>query len=168
MTTGMTRHVALALAIGLGNAAAQSVDVPPDAVIRLERTSCYGSCPIYTVTIDARGIVTYEGKRHVRVVGRRTAQAAPSVIAELLAHAERIGFFDFRDAYRGIENPDGSVTTVTDLPTRIVTITANGRTKRVEDYVGAPDSMAEFERDIDEAAGTRRWMIDQSLPTSIR
>jgi hypothetical protein len=27
-------------------------------------------------------------------------------------------------------------------------------------------SMAEFERDID-AAGTRRWMIDQPLPTSI-
>jgi hypothetical protein len=28
-------------------------------------------------------------------------------------------------------------------------------------------SMAEFEHDIDDAAGTRRWMIDQPLPTSI-
>ena len=46
-----------------------------------------------------------------------------------------------RDAYRVIENPDGTVTMVTDLPTTIVTITVNGRTKRVEDYVGAPDAL---------------------------
>ena len=126
-------------------------------MIRLERTSCLGRCPIYTVTIDARGTVTYSGEKHVRVVGRRTAEVDPVVTAKLLAGAERIRFFDLRDAYRVIENSDGSVSSPTDLPTRIVTITVNGRTKRVEDYVGAPDSVGEFAREIDEAAGTKRW-----------
>lgn len=152
--------VAFTLIISLaGSAAAQGVDVPADAVIRMQRTSCFGPCPIYAVTIDARGAVSYEGEQFVRVVGRQTARIAPTVVAKLLASAERIHFFDLRDAYRVIENPDGTETSVTDLPTTIVTITVNGRTKRVEDYVGAPDILAPFEREIDEAARTARWIF---------
>ena len=48
---------------------------------------------------------------------------------------------------------------VTDRPTKIVTVTVNGRTKRVEDYLAAPDSLEEFEREIDAAAGTTRWVF---------
>ena len=128
-------------------------------MIRLQRTSCYGPCPIYTVTIDARGTVTYEGERSVRVVGRRTAHIDTSIVASLLARAESIRFFQMRDAYRVIENPDGTVGLVTDLPTKFVTVTVNGRTKKVEDYVAAPDSLAEFEREIDAAGGTKRWVF---------
>ena len=64
-----------------------------------------------------------------------------------------------RDAYRVIENPDGTVGVVSDLPSKFVTVTVNGRTKKVEDYVAAPDSLAEFERQIDAAAGTKRWVF---------
>ena len=142
-----------------GAAAAQVPEVPADAVISLQRTSCFGPCPIYTVSIDASGTVTYEGERFVRVVGRRTAHIDPSTVATLLARAGQIRFFALRDTYRSIENPDGTTTTVTDLPTTIVTITVKGRTKRVEDYVGAPDALTEFEREIDNAAGTKRWVF---------
>jgi hypothetical protein len=160
MATTQVR-LAFALAIGLaaGPVLAQEPDVPADAMIRLQRTSCFGPCPIYTVTIDARGMVTYEGERSVRVVGRRTAQIDKSIVTGLLARAARIRFFDMRDAYREIENPDGTVSTVTDLPTKFVTVTVNGRTKKVEDYVAAPDSLAEFEREIDAASGIKRWVF---------
>jgi uncharacterized protein DUF6438/ankyrin repeat protein len=168
--TSMTVRVAFAFVIGLaGSAAAQVVDVPADTLIHMQRTSCFGPCPIYAVTIDARGTVTYEGEKFVRVVGRHTARIAPSLVARLLASAERIRFFELRDVYRVIENPDGSVTSVTDLPTTVVTVTVNGRTKRVEDYVGAPDILAAFEREIDEAARTRRWIFldEETLETLI-
>jgi Domain of unknown function (DUF6438) len=138
--------------------------VPRDAIIRLQRTSCLGSCPVYTVTIDARGTVTYDGERLVRVVGRRTA-IDPSAVATLLARAEGIRFFQMRDTYREMEYPDGTRSSPSDLPTKIVTITVNGRTKGVEDYVAAPDALDEFERKIDDAAGTKRWVFldDQAL-----
>ena len=137
----------------------QEPGVPADTIISLQRTSCFGPCPVYTVKIDARGSVTYEGEKFVRVVGRQIARVDRSVVARLLTHAERIHFFDMRNAYRSIDNPDGSTTTVTDLPTKIVTITSNRRTKRVEDYVGAPATLEEFERAIDEAAGSNRWVF---------
>jgi hypothetical protein len=146
-------------------ATAQDHDVPPDTIIRLQRTSCFGSCPIYAVTIDAHGAVTYVGERFVRVVGEQRAHIAPSAVAMLLARAEAIGFFEMRDSYRVLRNPNGEILTVTDLPTKIVTITANGRTKRVEDYAFSPDALGPFELDIDRAAGTKRWVFldDEAL-----
>ena len=162
--------LAFVLIIGLAaHALAQGGDIPADATIRLQRTSCFGPCPIYAVTIDARGNVTFDGERFVRVIGRQTAQIAPSVVATLLESAERIRFFDLRDAYRGIENSDGTIFVVSDLPSTIVTITVNGRTKRVEDYVGAPDVLVQFERDIDEAARTVRWaFLDEESLAALR
>jgi len=64
-------------------------------VIRLQRTSCFGPCPIYTVTIDARGTV-HVRMRTIRapwlVVGPRTSTR--SIVARLLATADNIRFFE--------------------------------------------------------------------------
>ena len=154
-----TLPVILGLALGSTVPPPQDAIVPADASIQLRRTSCYGPCPIYTVSIDARGTVTYVGEKFVRVVGRQTGRIDPSIVAKLLARSETIRFFDLRNSYRYIENPDGTTSSVTDLPTTFVTITANGRTKTIEDYVAAPDLLREFEREIDEAAGTKRWIF---------
>ena len=62
--------------------------------------------------------------------------------------------------YVAILNPDGTETIVTDLPTTFVTVTSDGRTNRVEDYVGAPPGLRELEREIDVAANTRWIRID--------
>ena len=78
----MTVRVAFAVIIGLAAVvAAQEPDPPPDALIRLQRTSCFGSCPIYTVTIDARGTVTYEGEGRSEslVVERRRSKRRSSL-----------------------------------------------------------------------------------------
>jgi Domain of unknown function (DUF6438) len=138
--------------------AGQSTRVPDDLVIKLERTACFGDCPIYEVAVDARGRVTYEGRKFVRVEGRQTARIPVASVAALLETADRIGFFALRDHYRSVRNPDGSETFVTDRPTTFVTITRGGKTKRVEDYYGAPDGLHDLEQQIDEAAGTKRWL----------
>jgi hypothetical protein len=138
-------------------AGAQIAAVPDDVVIKLERTACYGECPVYTVRIDARGNVEFNGARFVRVEGRQTDRIPISSVAAILETADRIGFFGLRDQYRSVQNPDGSSTVVTDLPTTFVTITRGGRTKRVEDYFGAPEGLKQLERQIDEAARTKRW-----------
>jgi hypothetical protein len=159
---GTAVRLLLALSFGLAGRAPQEPRVAADAMIRLQRTPCLGTCPVYVVTIEADGTVTYEGEQFVRVVGRRQSHIEPAAVTALLARAERIRFDEMRDAYRVIDNGDGSVTTVTDLPTTIVTVRVHGRTKRVEDYVAAPDALGEFERAIDETAGSQRWIsVDQ-------
>jgi hypothetical protein len=132
--------------------------VPDDVVIKLERTSCFGECPVYSVSIDAKGNVTYEGTKFVRVEGRQTDRIPESRVAALLETADRIRFFELNDSYRTIRNPDGTETMVSDLPTTFVTITRAGRSRRVEDYFGAPPSLKELEQQIDDAARTTRWI----------
>jgi Domain of unknown function (DUF6438) len=132
--------------------------VPDDFIIKLERTSCYGPCPIYSVSIDAKGRVIYEGKKFVRVAGRQSDDIPVSRVAELVATVDRIRFFELNNQYRFIQNADGSTSVVTDLPTTFVTVTQGGRTKQIEDYVGAPESLHQLEKEIDEAARTKRWI----------
>jgi hypothetical protein len=137
--------------------------VPDDFAIKLERTSCFGACPVYSVTIDAKGKVTYDGKKFVRVEGRQVDQIPVSRVAELAATVERIRFFDLNDEYRVIRNADGTTTMVTDLPTTFITATMGGRSKVIIDYVGAPESLKELETQIDETARTKRWIsLDQA------
>lgn len=125
--------------------------IPDDFVIKLERTACFGACPVYSVTIDARGNVTYDGTRFVRIAGRQTDRIPLSRVAALLETVDRILFFDLEDRYRQL---------ITDLPTTFVTVTRDGRSKRVEDYFGAPKTLKDLERQIDDAAGTTRWIGD--------
>ena len=132
--------------------------VPDDFFITLSRTSCFGPCPIYAVSIDAKGAVKYEGKKFVRVTGVQADQIPVSQVAELAATVKRIGFFEMNDEYRVIRNADGTTTMVTDQPTTFVTVTMDGRSKRVEDYFGAPELLHQLERAIDEAARTARWI----------
>jgi len=44
--------------------------ISDDFVIMLVRSTCFGECPAYAVSIDAKGNVTYEGKKFV--TSRRT------------------------------------------------------------------------------------------------
>lgn len=45
---------------------------PSTFLVRLERGACYGPSPVYALTIDGDGNVTFEGAKHVRTKGRRT------------------------------------------------------------------------------------------------
>lgn len=165
-----TTVIALTVAAGASQTAIQPKGIPDDTVIKLERTQCFGPCPVYTVSIDAKGTVIYEGGKFVRVQGRQTDRIAVSRVAALLETAERIRFFELRSHYRAIRKPDGTETTITDMPTTFVTITSGGRSRRVEDYYGAPAALQEFERQIDETARTKRWIrIDeQTLQELVR
>lgn len=127
-------------------------------VITLERTSCYGSCPVYKLRIDGDGSVTYEGERFVRVMGTRTSKIEQSDVDLLLNAFADIGYFDLKDAYDSIENPDGSFTMVTDLPTTYTSINLDERLKGIRDYIGAPAKLKELEHRIDAIAGSKRWV----------
>jgi hypothetical protein len=148
------RLAALLLTIGAATAEAQET-LPEDLLITLERTPCFGSCPSYSVTIDAAGTVTYKGFKYVRVEGRQSDRIPVSRVAALWAAAKRIGFFEMRDSYRA---------PITDHPTTFVSIRGAGRSKRIEDYVAGPDDLKQFERLIEETARTKRWVsLDEGM-----
>jgi hypothetical protein len=121
-----------------------------DIQITLERTICFGRCPIYRVTIRGDGSVTYEGWKFVKVEGTHGKKIPAAKVQELVRAFTDIDFFNLKDVYDSEINADGSMMTPTDMPMIITSLTLNGRTKRVEDSFGAPQKLRVLERKIDQ------------------
>ena len=142
-------------------AAENSADANPAArpAITLERTACFGSCPVYTISVSSSGQVSFEGKANVRLLGTATGQIPQEQVEVLLVELERAGYFDFASRYAMSEPACGRY--VTDLPSAISSATIRGRTKRIEhDHGcgGAPGALAVLEKRIDEVLGSDRWI----------
>lgn len=132
--------------------------------ITLERTICFGRCPSYRLTIKADGTVTYEGWQFVKVEGTRGKKIPVAKVQELVRAFTEIDFFNLKEVYDSEINADGSMTTATDMPMIITSLTLNGRSKRVEDSFGAPQKLRALEKKIDQVAGTSMWVSGNPSP----
>jgi hypothetical protein len=123
--------------------------------LSLERTSCFGSCPSYTVSVSGTGEITFtSGDTNVAVPGTHHATIAPEAVRALLDQFRKADFFSARDEYE---------CGWTDLSTQKLTISIGNRQKKVVDYggaiVGLPDRVAALEEAIDKAVGVERWTV---------
>ena len=139
-------------------------DASPDgAVIRLERTACLGTCPVYTVEVHGDGEVIYEGTAFVGVKGRETKRISAKDARALFTLAEDGAFFQMADRYELF---------ITDNPSAVVTVTMGGRTKAVVDYPpchrwsgpggaragpNSPAALCAIETRLDEMTGSAEW-----------
>lgn len=162
---GATALCALPLsACGTSNAvadssAARSTNAAAPTRVTLERTPCYGTCPVYRVTVAEDGAVVFEGVQHVDSVGRYTDRIDARLVVELARAAREHGYFDLDDKYA--EGEANCEAYATDAPTVITSITTGELFKRIEHDLGcagAPRRLYDLERRIDEIVGTSRWI----------
>jgi len=132
----------------------------PPVVITLDRTVCFGTCPSYSLRITGDGLVAYEGRRFVRVLGKATTTISADAVRRLVAEFERIRYFELQDKYTAM---------VTDNPTTTTSIRVGSRFKRVIDYVAGPPALQALERQIDDTAGSARWVsVDAATVRELR
>jgi hypothetical protein len=127
--------------------------------IALERGPCFGSCPVYTVTLEGSGAVLFVGRRFVADTGVSTATIPRARVDSLVAELAAGGYFDLADRYRAGE--PGCERYATDLPSVTTEVRAGGRAKRIEHDHGcmeAPASLTALETRIDEVTAVARWI----------
>jgi hypothetical protein len=123
---------------------------PEGILITIERTPCFGTCPDYRLEIDGSGKVVYEGRGFVEVKGTRTAYISERKVRELAAEFERIGFYQLEDHY---------AIPATDLPSVIVSINFEGKSKTVNIYGGgAPKELMDLVEQIEETVNVSHWV----------
>ena len=110
------------------------------------------------------GRVRYTGNRAVLITGEHVAHISAQAVHDLLAGRAREGGFLAlaRDEYRS---------NWTDNPTQTLKLTLAGQTKTVVDYVGTeaglPLAIRNLEYEIDEVAGTARWVKRRPAHASV-
>ena len=143
-------HMLLALTLSLAA-------VP---VITLERTTCFGSCPAYKLTIFDDGKVLFEGKEFVKQRGKAEGQITKDELERLVREFNKINYMKLEDEYGiGDRCPD----LWTDYPSAITSFSTNGTTKTINHYLGCRgltilDQLTTLENKIDEVANTKRWV----------
>ena len=70
--------------------------IPKDFRVWMHRTECLGACPVYIVSIDASGLVEYEGRSNVTEKGQACWSIPRQSVVDLLAMCDEIGIFDMQ------------------------------------------------------------------------
>jgi hypothetical protein len=134
--------------------------------VTLERAPCFGKCPVYLVTIDSRGNVSWLGRDFVDFVGSTTLPGDPKRARALVERILGACYFEMKDEYQS---------SMTDTAWANTTVTVGNRTKTIRHRLGdtipdasetstgearcsAPAALTELENAIDEAANTARWI----------
>jgi hypothetical protein len=121
--------------------------------ITLERTECYGFCPVYTLTIRGDGTVIYDGKDHVQTLGELETTIDKGKVEKLVEKFEAFDYFSLNNEY--------TERTITDAPTVTTSITIDGKYKSIKHYHGdfnAPEELKELEDYIDEIVNSSQWI----------
>jgi len=124
-----------------------------ELVITLERTACFGKCPVYSLMIKGDGTVIYAGVDFVRTRGIQETTVSMNAINQLVMEFEKADYFALNDSYTNFG--------ISDMPSVNTSISIGGKTKAIKHYLGdrsAPNQLTELENKIDEIVNSAQWI----------
>jgi Domain of unknown function (DUF6438) len=131
----------------------------------LERTGCFGTCPAYRLSLTAAGRVDFRSRGGDAT--HESGNVSQATLAALVQRAEAFGFFALPDRLQ--RGSPLCADWATDHPTVMVTIYRASGAKAVMDYHGCFSrsdhsvvdvvrQLRDFERAVDSATGSNRWV----------
>ncbi len=126
-------------------------------LISLEKTRCFGTCPVFTLEIYDDGAAILRGEENIHKIGEFRAALSKKQVKELVKEFRAKGFFTFEENY---------TSSASDLPTTYLSFTDKGITKKITDYDQAPDALRELEAKVESYIGILTWRKKLSRPTN--
>jgi hypothetical protein len=122
------------------------------ASVSIEREDCFGTCPVYRLTLYGSGRIEFVGSRFVCIKGPVTAYVERELVQRLIHGMQENGFFPARN-YTSYDVTDNAYVTTT--------LTNGTRKHTVRHYLGdlsAPRMLRWMEDRVDEVAASHRWI----------
>jgi hypothetical protein len=127
-----------------------SVMLLDSLIISLERTACFGTCPIYVVNIYESGYAEYMGRNFVEKEGLYYTRIKDDYIRAIYQKAVDISFFSFNNSY---DNQG-----ISDLPATIIKLNDGTTIKKVYNRYEAPHGLKDLELLMDKIFNQQDWV----------
>lgn len=134
--------------------------------LKMERTACFGNCPVYTLTIQPDGkfffddVKSIEKGELVTKIKHLENKLSEEKMKQIIAEIDKTDFFSLKNDYTDFGNAGNCAT---DNPTVILTIKLRGREKQTKHDLGCRGAadvtkLTNLENKIDETVETKRWI----------
>ncbi|MBL6875719.1 MAG: hypothetical protein ISR01_02915 [Chitinophagales bacterium] len=119
----------------------------PEAIdmVILQRTGCFGTCPIYKVAVFGNGIVAYEGKAYTDYEGKYMGQIDSDEAKKLFTRIHSLDWENYPAEYP-IDNQD--------FPQFFINYKTIEIDKQVKGNTGAADDLISLSLEIDRIIST--------------
>ncbi len=121
---------------------------------KINRTPCYGKCPVFTIELFNNGVVKYNGIAFVDKKGIYTAKVTPEFIARIQSKALSIKYLSFENKY-----PIAPIV-IADLPTTTTFIRIGEEGKQIADNFDAPRELIDFENWLEHQFDKLDWQAE--------
>lgn len=131
--------------------------------ITIERTACYGHCPVYRFTLYSDGRYVWQGREHVAVVGTARGWMDPSAYTAAMQRLKAARYLEFKDGYPLEDNDKNCEIMATDNPSVRVVVATASRPKTIYHYLGCEgfarqQTLIQLENSLDEVFQTARFI----------
>ncbi|MEM1216042.1 MAG: DUF6438 domain-containing protein [Bacteroidota bacterium] len=116
--------------------------------MKMFKGPCFGSCPVYTLTIYENGIASYEGQRFTDRMGLHTKLLDRTTYQALLKAFDEADMWSFQNAYKA---------QIPDLATVTITYYKDGESKAVKGKDGRPAKIVELDKMLTQIAESSGW-----------
>jgi hypothetical protein len=116
----------------------------------MQRTPCFGQCPVYTIRIYQSGNAYLEGKRFFDYEGWFKTKFSESEMIQIKTWAKEAGYWDMGHVY---DAP------VTDLPSTTTALKTDSQYQWVYNRMNSPDELRTFERNIETLIKDQDWVM---------
>lgn len=131
-------------------------DSVADTLVKMERTTCYGTCPSYTLRILEDGKVIFNGRKFVDHKGMAEREMSQKNLKQLIQEIYDSKFME-------IPSDPKCESRYTDMPSVFLTIALDGEQNSVTHYHGCKgfryeEKLYHLEEAIDRLANAGQWI----------
>lgn len=121
--------------------------------IEMKKGGCFGTCPVYTLTIYENGIASFEGMRDTEKLGLHTKKLSKKDYKGIKHAFQTSNFFTLDDNYPS---------NVSDLPKIAISYHQNGQSKTVTGDLGRPQIVVSLENILTQVAESEGWTLKEA------
>jgi hypothetical protein len=160
----LTAAVLLLAACGIHATPGNAASPQAHTVVSMLRTTCFGPCPSYRVTLTSDGHISFDGLAQVQTQGKASGHATPTQIAAIRHALKTADLSSLRSSYA--TRKDGCGPLMMDMSGVKITVPEARGSKTVDFYYGCRGAVAnkvrpridQLAKTIDKELDTARWI----------